>query len=223
MKKKLFVIIVLVFLVSSAYSITFLEYLAHCNVSLGANMMFGGKITGDTNEYTVIVYSNIGSYNFAYKPSKIDTPIGGIAFGLRLPFYFNQQFALGLNVEFGGLEVMSGLAGLYYDYYFSPRWSFVGSLGLSLGGISYKLGEIMNKRLDISGMGSPGLGIAVGTKFHIFKYMYLEAGYRLGWKSKIKDYSLNYDGEKVADLYPPPLALTMGMTHNISIKLGAGI
>ena len=222
MKKKLCAIIIFAFLASSAYSLTFLEYLAHCNVSLGLNTMLGGKITGDNNEYTVTVITNVGNYNFAYKPSDIDTPVAGIAFDLRLPFYFNQLFALGLNIEFGGLEVMSGMGGLYFDYYYSPRWSFVGALGASFSSISYKLGTIMDKDLDISGMGA-GFGIAAGAKFHIFKYMYLEGGYRLGWKSKIDDYSLNYDGKKVADLIPPPPALTMGMTHNFSIKLGAGI
>ena len=221
--KKLFAITIFAFFVSSAYSLTFLEYLAHCNISLGANMMVGGEISGDNNEYTITVYTNMGNYNFAYKPSDIDTPVAGIAFDLRLPFYFNQLFALGLNVEFGGFDVMSGMGGLYFDYYFSPRWSFVGSLGVSLSGITYNLGKILNKNLDLSGMGSAGLGISAGAKFHILKYMYLEAGYRLGWKSKIDEYSLNYDAEKVADLFPSPPALTMGMNHNFSLKLGAGI
>jgi len=223
MKKKLFAIIFFAFLVNSAFSLTFLEYLAHCNVSLGPNMMLGGKISGDNNAYIITVYTNIGTYNFAYKPSDIDTPIAGLAFGFRLPFYFNQKYALGLDFELGGFNIMSGMGGLYFDYYLFPRWSFVGSLGVSFSGITYNLGKIMNKDLDLSGFGGAGLGIAVGAKFHIFKYMYLEAGYRLGLKSKIDDYSLNYDGKKVADLFPPPPALTMGITHNFSIKLGAGI
>jgi len=223
MKKRLFAIIFLGFLVSSAYSFTFLEYLGHCNVSLGANMMFGGEISGDNNAYTVIVYTNLGTYNFAYKPSDINTPIPGLAFDLRLPFYFNKNFALGLNIEFGGFNVMSGMGGLYFDYYITKRWSLVSSVGVSFGGITYNLGKIQKKDLDISGFGTPGFGAAAGVKFHIFKYMYLEAGYRLALKSKIDEYSLNYDGEKVADLSPPPPPLNMGMNHNISIKLGAGI
>ena len=223
MLKKVFTILIFMFLVNSAYSLTFLEYLAHCNVSMGPNMMLGGKVSGDNNEYIVFVHTNIGTFNFEYKPSDIDTPVAGIAFGLRFPFYFNKEYALGLNFEFGGIDVMSMLGGLYFDYYFSPRWSFVGSVGMSMGNISYNLGKIMDKDLDISGWGTAGLGIGAGAKFHILKYMYLEAGYRLGWKTKINEYSLNYDGEKVADLYPPPPDLIMGMTHNFSIKLGAGI
>jgi hypothetical protein len=52
--------------------------------------------------------------------------------------------------------------------------------------------------------------------------MYLEAGYRLGWASKIKDYYISYDGEKVGDL-PQLTPLNVSTSHNFSIKLGAGI
>ncbi|AEF82315.1 hypothetical protein [Leadbettera azotonutricia] len=219
--KKFIIIFVLILGSIPVYSLTFLEYLAHCNVSLGPNFMAGGDISGDNAAYSIWLSDNHGPiYYYDYSPSDIKKPVG-ISFDTRLPFYFNDLFALGLNIELGGFNYMSGLIGAYFDYYFSPRWSFVGSIGGSLALISYKLGEANGKDVTLSGSGTSGLGLSLGAKFHVFKYMYLEAGYRLGWASKISEYSVRYDGEKVGNLPLPPLKASA--SHNFSIKIGAGI
>jgi hypothetical protein len=216
-----------------AYSLTFLEYLAHINFSLGPAVVAGANVSGTSDIYlfTITSTGGGGSQTFLYWPGDLDQWPVALGASLRIPLYFNTAFSLGLtgDIAYAG-SLTTGVWGLYFEQYFREGLSFLGGLGVSgailsedLGTVKAGFGSHSGKTLTLAGNSFSGPGFMLAAKYHLFKYCFLEAGYRFGWKQKIDDYELQIDSKEL-DYSGATLApLNVSPSHSFAVKIGFGI
>jgi opacity protein-like surface antigen len=229
--KKIMLLIVFASIALPSFSLTFLEYFAHINIAFGPSLLLGGDVSGDSDNYEVILYhSGGGTLRFPYKPSDIEKWPVGINFTIRLPVYYNETLSTGItfDADIAG-SVFSGFAGGYFEYYLNNKLSFLGGLGFSMANVSTDIGKIPGGYSDsgdtvsVTGFSASGIGFSAGVKYHFFKYFFLEAGYHFGWKHTIDDYTVQIDGEDIETTGAAIEPLYINYKHAFAVKIGFGI
>ena len=212
----------------------FLTYLGHCNLSMGPNLWLGANRKSDNVITPLNFSSNRGNhYTFYFDPSANDKQkIMGFSLNMRFPFYydyddFSEYFAIGMGME-GNSQIVDEknngilqiIPVIYFNYHLTERWSFFTDAGCSLTAVDQVIGGVGDREVKVSVL-SPAFSASLGAKFHIFEYLYLEAGYRFVWASKLQYYTVYHGEEDLGVPKIPPISLSP--SSHFSIRIGVGI
>jgi hypothetical protein len=223
------IILLFLFIASfQAYAYEFSDWLAHCNFSLGVNAVIGGDVIDKGDEYLV----RLPAYIFHFDPdSDIKTLPVNFGLSLRIPVCFTDAFAAGLLANVGGtISFMLGIYGAYFEYYYKDGWSFLAGFGVSGAYLNTDVGRMpsdtggsyANDRISVMGSSFSGPGFVLGAKYHIYEYLFLEAGYGLVWEQHIKNADLAI-GSKLVPLRGEFDSIDLRTAHSLFIKIGVGM
>jgi len=220
--KKFFVILILITVPVYLFSYGVADYFGHCNLSIGPNLWLGGDRTSNDDVTALNFSSNRKNhYTFYFDSSAIEQKAAGAAFNLRFPFYYNDLFSLGPNMEIcGNAEIMQANFGLYFNYHFTEIWSAVADSGCALTAYDQVIGSVGGKDIKVSALG-PSFTAGLGAKFHITEYFYLEAGYRFVWAPDLGYYTVYHDKDDLGE--PKIPSISINHSNHFSIKIGIGI
>jgi hypothetical protein len=222
--KKHVLIIALIALALPAYSLTFMEYFSHINFSLGVGFFGGGDVDTDDYGWHIELSDNKGNFKiYNYPLSDIETSPVGLSLNFRIPFYFNRIISTGFTMDMGlSGDYFTGVIGGYVEGHITERFSLLGGIGGSVATLTPEVGKFLGDRVVVSGSSASGLGFYGAAKFHIFKYVFFEGGYRFTGKQKVSDWKVKVDGEEIpGDINFPPLDVLA--SHCFSMKIGIGI
>lgn len=244
--KRIFFTIMIVCASINSYANSFVNWLEHCNFSLGLNAPIGMDVeVGKTSERLYIWDDYKHIYTFKYDAKDAKDTLLPITTEARFPFFFTEHHTVGASISCNSLynTIAQGHADLYYSYDINRYlqlsifggWSCAGvdmDLGKLKKAYPYNHGYLVRKgkyvnpdtHVKLSGFSPKGFNLGTSIKVRPLPYdkIFVQLGYRYTGAITISEYDLKLDSKKISSRLSMFDDIKISSIHHIALSCGWG-